>query len=73
MAVQKTVRKVSLKLGLDNGMDNGKQKIKNKTFNKVRVNVNEDSLYKVGNSLSSLYEKDLVELVKVEESTLKAE
>lgn len=62
----------SLRLKLDCGLNDltGKTVVKSKTFSNVRPNSSVDDVYAVGVALGSLQEYDVMEIVKIDNSTL---
>ena len=62
----------SLKLRFDCGISEttGKTITKSKTFSNVRPNASTDSVYEVGVALGSLQKYDVLEIAKVDNSTL---
>ena len=59
-----------MKIQLDDGLVNGKQKIQNKTFNKIKLDAGDADLYQAAEAISSLYAKDTLGLIRVEEAEL---
>ncbi len=70
MTVEKSISKLSMKIQLDDGIVNGKQKIQNKTFNKIKLDAKDLDLCQVGEALSSLYAKEALGMIRVEEAEL---
>lgn len=62
----------SLRLKLDCGLNDltGKTVVKSKTFSNVRPNSSVDDVYAVGVALGSLQEYDVMEISKIDNSTL---
>ena len=62
----------SLRLKLDCGLNEltGKTVVKSKTFSNVRPTSSTDALYEVGVALGSLQKYDVLEIAKVDNSTL---
>lgn len=62
----------SLRLKLDCGLNDltGKTVVKSKTFSNVRPNSSVDDVYAVGVALGSLQQYDVMEIVKIDNSTL---
>lgn len=71
MAIQ-TKNPSGLKLRFDCGINDltGKTKVKTKTFSNVRPEASIDSLFEVGNKLANLQKHDLLEIAKIDNSTL---
>ena len=71
MAIQ-TKNPSGLKLRFDCGINDltGKTKIKTKTFSNVRPEASVDDLFEVGNKLANLQKYDLLEITKIDNSTL---
>ena len=71
MAIQ-TKNPSGLKLRFDCGINDltGKTKVKTKTFSNVRPEASIDSLFEVGNKLANLQKYDLLEITKIDNSTL---
>lgn len=65
--IERQVQKVSLRLELDNGIEEGKQKILSKTYSRFKREVEDESLHGFAKDLSSLQERDLVNVKKIEE------
>ena len=61
-----------LKLRFDCGINDltGKTKIKTKTYSNVRPDSSVDSLFEVGSVIASLQKYDLLEIAKIDNSTL---
>ena len=61
-----------LKLRFDCGINDltGKSIVKSRTFSNVRPNASTDSVYEVGVALGSLQKYDVLEIAKVDNSTL---
>ena len=71
MAIQ-TKNPSGLKLRFDCGINDltGKTKVKTKTYSNIRPEANVDSLFEVGNKLANLQKYDLLEISKIDNSTL---
>jgi len=63
-----------LKLKFDCGknLETGKTVVKTKTYSNLDPNASADDVYEVGASIASLQEYDLLEVVKVDNSTITA-
>ncbi len=71
MAVISTNNPSGLKLRFDCGKDdNGKVIVKTKTYSKVNPNVTSEDLYLVAKSISSLQEHSLIEVQKIDNTTI---
>ncbi len=71
MAVITTNNPTGLKLRFDCGKDdNGKMIVKTKTYSKVNPNVTNEDLYLVAKSISSLQEHSLIEVQKIDNTTI---
>lgn len=71
MAVISTNNPTGLKLRFDCGKDdNGKMIVKTKTYSKVNPNVTNEDLYLVAKSISSLQEHSLIEVQKIDNTTI---
>ncbi len=71
MAVISTNNPSGLKLRFDCGKDdNGKVIVKTKTYSKVNPNVTNEDLYLVAKSISSLQEHSLIEVQKIDNTTI---
>ena len=71
MAIQ-TKNPSGLKLRFDCGINDltGKTKVKTKTYSNVRPEASIDDLFEVGNKLANLQKHDLLEIAKIDNSTL---
>ena len=67
-----TKNPTSLKLRFDCGIDNttGKTKTKNKTYSNIKNGASNDDIYEVGNAIASLQKYDLLEIARIDNSTL---
>lgn len=73
MAVRSVKEKTSLKLQFDGGMVGENQKIITKSFTKVKVSALDQELYQVAKALEDLQSKTILDIKKVEETSLKDE
>ena len=48
----------------------GKTKVKTKTYSNVRPEASVDNLFEIGNKLANLQKHDLLEIAKIDNSTL---
>ena len=71
MAIQ-TKNPSGLKLRFDCGINNltGKTKIKTKTYSNIRPEASVDNLFEVGSVIANLQKYDLLEIAKIDNSTL---
>ena len=67
-----TKNPTSLKLRFDCGIDEstGKTKTKNKTYSNIKHGASNDDIYEVGNAIASLQEYDVLEIAKIDNTTL---
>ena len=70
MAIQSIKERVALKLELDGGMVNGRPKTESKTFNKIKTTATDEALFNTASVLSTLQEKDVKNIKRVEEVIL---
>lgn len=60
----------SIKIKLDLGMEDGKTKTKSKTFSSIKANALAQDVYDVAESLMALQEYDVLEIAKIDNTTL---
>lgn len=60
----------SLKIKLDLGMEEGKTKVKSKTFSALKHDALSQDVYDVAESLMALQEYDVLEIIKIDNTTL---
>ena len=60
----------SLKIKLDLGMEEGKTKVKSKTFSTLKHDALAQDVYDVAESLMALQEYDVLEIIKIDNTTL---
>lgn len=65
--IERQVQKVTLRIELDDGMEGGKQKIVSKSFNRFKREAEDGKLHAFAKDVSSLQERDLMNIKKVEE------
>ena len=67
-----TKNPTSLKLRFDCGIDDttGKTKTKSKTYSNIKHGTASDDIYAVGDAIASLQKYDLLEIARVDNSTL---
>ena len=67
-----TKNPTSLKLRFDCGIDDTtrKTKTKNKTYSNIKNTASNDDIYIVGNAIASLQKYDLLEITRIDNSTL---
>ena len=70
MSVLEAKNPSSLKVKLDLGMVDGSTKTKSKTFSNLKNNASTQDVYDVAESLMSLQEYDVLEILKVDSTTL---
>ena len=70
MAVNESKNPSSLKIKLDLGMVDGKTKVRSKTFSKLKHDADAQNVYDVAESLMSLQEYDVLETIKIDNTTL---
>ena len=70
MAVNESKNPSSLKIKLDLGMVDGKTKVRSKTFSNLKHNATSQDVYDVAESLMSLQEYDVLETIKIDNTTL---
>ena len=71
LAIQ-TKNPSGLKLRFDCGINDltGKTKVKTKTYSNVRPEASVDNLFEVGSVIANLQKHDLLEIAKIDNSTL---
>lgn len=71
MAIVSTNNPTGLKLRFDCGKDNnGKVVVKSKTYSKINPNATNDDIYAVAKAISSLQEHSLIEVQKIDNTTI---
>lgn len=70
MAINTMKEAVILKLEFDAGLVDGKQKVKSKSFSKIKTNVVDDNLYGTATSIASLQEESLLNVKRIETTSL---
>ena len=67
-----TKNPTSLKLRFDCGIDDttGKTKTKSKTYSNIKHGASNDDIYAVGDAIASLQKHDLLEIARIDNSTL---
>ena len=70
MAVLEAKNPSSLRIKLDVGMVNGRTKVRSKTFSNVKHDADAQNVYDVAESLMSLQEYDVLETIKIDNTTL---
>lgn len=71
MAIETVIGKRALKLELDGGTVDGKQKVVNKIYNNIKFDALDDSIHLCGEALSTLQNKALLQVKKVEETIIR--
>ncbi len=70
MAIHNLKEKLTLKLELDGGMVEGKQKYIGKSFSQIKPDAEDQGLYNTASALSGLQTKDLINVKKIETSSI---
>ena len=70
MAVNESKNPSSLKIKLDLGMVDGKTKVRSKTFSNRKHDATSQNVYDVAESLMALQEYDVLETIKIDNTTL---
>ncbi len=70
MSVLEAKNPSSLKIKLDLGMVEGKTKVRSKTFSNLKHNALAQDVYDVAESLMALQEHDVLETIKIDNTTL---
>ena len=70
MAVNESKNPSSLKIKLDLGMVDGKTKVRSKTFSNLKHDATSQNVYDVAESLIALQEYDVLERIKIDNTTL---
>lgn len=72
MAIVTTKNPSGLKMRFDCGTDEltGKIKTKSKTYSNVKPSASSDNIYQVGQALANLQKHDLLEIARVDNTTL---
>lgn len=70
MAVKESKNPSSLKIKLDLGMVDGKTKVRSKTFSNLKHDATSQDVYDVAESLMALQEYDVLETIKIDNTTL---
>ena len=70
MSVIEAKNPSSLRVKLDLGMVNGKTKVRSKTFSNLKHNADTQDVYEVAQSLMSLQEYSILEVAKIDNTTL---
>ena len=70
MAVNESKNPSSLKIKLDLGMVDGKTKVRSKTFSNLKHDADAQNVYDVAESLMSLQDYDVLETIKIDNTTL---
>ena len=70
MAVNESKNPSSLKIKLDLGMVDGKTKVRSKTFSNLKHDATSQNVYDVAESVMSLQEYDVLETIKIDNTTL---
>ena len=70
MAVKESKNPSSLKIKLDLGMVDGKTKVRSKTFSNLKHDATSQNVYDVAESLMALQEYDVLETIKIDNTSL---
>ena len=70
MSVLEAKNPSSLKIKLDLGMVEGKTKVRSKTFSNLKHTASAQDVYDVAESLMALQEHDVLETIKIDNTTL---
>nr|WP_294575997.1 DUF1659 domain-containing protein [uncultured Romboutsia sp.] len=70
MSVLEAKNPSSLKIKLDLGMVEGKTKVRSKTFSNLKHDASAQDVYDVAESLMALQEHDVLETIKIDNTTL---
>jgi len=70
MAVIEAKNPSSLRVKLDLGMVDGKTKVRSKTFSNLKHNADTQDVYEVAQSLMALQEYSVLEVAKIDNTTL---
>ena len=70
MSVLEAKNPSSLKIKLDLGMVEGKTKVRSKTFSNLQHTASAQDIYDVAESLMALQEHDVLETIKIDNTTL---
>ena len=70
MAVNESKNPSSLKIKLDLCMVDGKTKVRSKTFSNLKHDATSQNVYDVAESLMALQEYDVLETIKIDNTTL---
>lgn len=70
MAVNESKNPSSLKIKLDLGMVDGKTKVRSKTFSNLKHDATSQNVCDVAESLMALQEYDVLETIKIDNTTL---
>lgn len=70
MSVLEAKNPSSLKIKLDLGMVEGKTKVRSKTFSNLKHDASAQDVYDVSESLMALQEHDVLETIKIDNTTL---
>lgn len=73
MAIIANKERLTLKLELDGGIVDGRQRISTKSINNMKLASSDDAIHGTGLALTSLQNKDVLKIKKVEEMTLREE
>lgn len=73
MAIKTTKEKTNLKLQLDGGIVDERQRVISKSFTKVKAEALDEDLYQVAKALEGLQNNALLNVLRVEETSIEEE
>ena len=73
MAIQATKEKLTLRLELDGGMVDGKRKVNSKSFTQIKTSAEDQALFNTASVIAALQEKDLLNVKRVEITSISEE
>ena len=73
MAIKTTKEKTNLKLQLDGGIVDERQRVISKSFTKVKAEALDEDLYEVAKALEGLQNNELLNVLRVEETSIEEE
>ena len=73
MAITSTKEKTNLKLQLDGGIVDERQRVISRSFTKVKSDTLDEELYEVAKTLEGLQNNELLNVIRVEETSITEE
>lgn len=73
MAIKTTKEKTNLKLQLDGGIVDERQRVISKSFTKVKAEALDEELYGVAKAIEGLQNNELLNVLRVEETSIEEE